>query len=195
MIRTLAAAVLAVAMTSPASAAVVVNGSTPSSFQVLFDGNVASTPVAGLTAAMVFNFVNATNGGTRYNFNYTLTNTSSGPITASRVSGFGFNVSPNVTAAAATGVFDNAVLGGAFPNGVGTLDVCINGANTCQGGASFGPTLGNSQVGSFSIDFAQAQSAITFGSILVRYQSIEGTRLGNSGTGAGTPVVTAVPEP
>jgi hypothetical protein len=68
-------ALLAAALAStvtPASAAVTVVSGGPSSFTVDYDGNVASTPVAGLSAQILFNYLNTTNAGKTYNFSYTL---------------------------------------------------------------------------------------------------------------------------
>ncbi len=195
MIRKMCTVLLASALVSPATAAVVVTGATPSSFNVVYNGNVALTNQPGLTAAMTFNFLNVSNAGKTYNFSYALTNTSSGAITASRVSGFGVNTTPNIVSAVAGGpTFTQTHIPGSFPNGVGAFELCVNDANSCQGGGNGGVTKGNTGAGSFSLTFANAQSQIAFDNFYVRYQSIAGTNLGTSGTGIGM-VPPAVPEP
>jgi PEP-CTERM motif len=194
MIRKFAIALLATAFVSPATAAVVVTGSTPSSFTVNYDGNVSTTPVAGLTASIAFNFLNTSNAGLTYNFSYVLTNTSSAPITGSRVSSFALDTTPNITGATTSGLFTNAHIGGSYPNGVGAVEMCITNGNNCQGGGNGGVTIGNSGNGLFSLTFAAANPSITIDTFRVRYQSIAGTQQGNSGTGLGT-VRNAVPEP
>ncbi len=195
MIRTVSLFALATALASPSVAAVVVDGATPSSFTVVYNGNVNQTPVPGLTASMTLNFLNTSNAGKTYNFSYSLTNTSSAPITASRVSGFGINTTPNIVSATASGpTFTQTHVPGSFPNQGGTLEVCINASNQCQGGGNGGVTFGNTGTGNFSLTFASAQSQISMDAFAVRYQSITGTQLGTSGTGFGH-VPPAVPEP
>lgn len=175
---------LAAVIASPAVAAVTVVGNTPSSFTVDFDGNIAQTPVAGLTASMLINFLNTTNGGLTYNFSYTLTNTSTAPITNSRVSGFAFDTTPNIVSATASGIFNNAILPASLPNGVGNVEVCFNAANNCQGGGNGGVAYAStSALSNFSVTLASPATSLTFDQFYVRYQSIEGSNLGNSGTG------------
>ena len=197
MLRRSFAIALAMLVSTPATAAVVITGGTTGTvFTVNFDGNVATTPVAGLTSQIVFKFEQLLNGGKTYKFSYTLNNTSSSPITASRVSGFAFNTTPNIASASATGLFTNTHIPAALPNGVGAVELCVNGGNTCQGGANGGVSKGLSGTGTFSLNFTTAQSQIQFDQFFVRYQSIAGTRLGDSGTGTGTLYVPpAVPEP
>jgi hypothetical protein len=184
------ASAMAVMAASPAAATVTITGGTPSSFTVDYNGNVALTPIAGLTASILFNFLNTS--GSTYNFSYTLTNTSSAPVAGSRVSGFAIDTTPNIQTATASGLFTNAVAG-SYPNGVGNVELCLT-ANTCQGGGNGGVTMGNSGMGTFSLTFAAPQSSITIDRFLVRYQSIAGVNAGESGTGEGM-VRSPVPEP
>jgi hypothetical protein len=191
---TLLASALTAATLSPAMAAVTVTSGAPTSFTVDYDGNVATTPVAGLTASMLVNFLGTSNGGLTYDFSYMMSNTSGGAITASRVSGFAFDTSPNITSALVTGVYNNSILNGSLPNGVGNVEVCFNAANNCNGGGNGGVMLGNSAGGNFSLTLGSvpAMGELTFDQFYVRYQSIAGTNLGTSGTGV---QVNAVPEP
>lgn len=162
------------------------------SFTVLFDGNVNTTDVPGLSAEAIFTVTNFTSSSAV--FDIALTNTSSDGI-GSRVSGLGFNTDPILASASSSGVFNIAVLEGAFPNQFGSVDVCFKdggGPNNCQGGGSGGVTTGNT--GNFTVTLGFAPNSVpplSLSNFGVRYQSITGTNLGTSGTGTGA----AVPEP
>ena len=131
-------------------------------------------------------------------FDVDLTNTSGSGIT-SRISGLGFDTTPGITGATSTGVFNIAVLGGAYPNGFGGIEACFKdggGTSNCQGGGSGGVSTG--VTGNFDIvlGFTGPITQFTFDKFGVRYQSIGGTTAGTSGTGTGTPrPPTSVPEP
>ncbi len=163
------------------------------SFTVLFDGNVATQDVSGLSSEAVFTLTSFTSSSAV--FDIALTNTSSGGI-SSRVSGLGFDTTPMLDSASSTGVFNIAVLDGSFPNQFGSVDVCFKdggGANNCQGGGSGGVTTGNT--GNFEVTLGFAPNSLpplSLSNFGVRYQSIDGNGFnGASGTGTGTPV----PEP
>ncbi|MEA5511739.1 cistern family PEP-CTERM protein [Crocosphaera sp. UHCC 0190] len=199
----LLAAGLAIGMTSNASALTISNDSVTDitaadigqSFTVKFNGNVATQDVAGLTSEATFTLVNFNNSGAL--FSIALTNTSSGGI-GSRVSSLGFNTDPVLTGATSTGIFDIAVRNGAYPNGFGPIGVCFKaggGTSNCQGGGGGGVPTGNTGNFTVALNFAPGAlmppSSLSLSNFGVRYQSITGTNLGNSGTGTGTPV----PEP
>lgn len=169
-----------------------------SSFDVFFDGNVNGTDVQGLSGQATFTLSSFSNDGTDTTalFNVSLTNTSSSPITGSRISSLGFDIDPNISSASSSGTFNIAVLNGSFPNGFGDIELCVKdggGSNNCQGGGSGGVTLGNT--GTFDIGLTWAGNVVTafdLSNFGVRYQSINSPTLsGASGTGQGTPV----PEP
>jgi len=57
-------------------------------------------------------------------------------------------------------LFSNAVLGGAFPNGFGGIDLCsTSNRNHCQGGQGGGLTIGQADVGTRWQDGAAACGA------------------------------------
>ncbi len=189
----LAAFVGAVTYATEAKAALVTVDSVGDSFTVDFDGNVAGTSVPGLTAEAVFTVTSFTSSSIAFKID--LTNTSSGGI-GSRVSSLGFDTTPNLTGATSSGIFNFAVLGSSYPNGFGSIETCFNDAqpNTCNGGGSGGVTTGT---GTFNIvlDFTGPITQFSFDKFGVRYQSITGTTLGNSGTGVGTVTTDPTPAP
>jgi len=191
-----AASIAALGISAPASAQLVDNGDgtltvsgagTGGTAVINFDGNSGGAFIPGLTAQLSLTFTGLT--GNDYAFSYILSNTSS--IT-SRVSGFAFDVAPDAIGGDADGLFSDVIVGGAFPNGVGDVDVCLNNnGSSCQGGGGSGVLNGASGNGTFTLDFgASAPATITLSDFFVRYQSLQvGT---GSGTGSQTP---PVPEP
>jgi PEP-CTERM motif len=189
------AAVLAGAVTyaSDAQAALISVDSVGDTFTVNFDGNVNTLPLPGLTASAVFTVESfATNS---IGFKIDLTNTTSAPL-GSRVSGLGFDTTPNLTGASSTGVYNIAVLGGSYPNGFGSIEACFKdggGPSNCQGGGSGGVDTGDTGTFHVVLDFAGPITQFSFDKFGVRYQSITGTTQGESGTGTGELV--HAPEP
>lgn len=169
-------------------------------FTVLFDGNVSTNNVSGLTSEAIFKFLGFTTVGskTEAKFDITLTNTTSGDL-FSRTSALGLNVfnfdgtslgsklslvgignSNGSGSTSTTGLFTND-RSGSFPNQFGAVDVCFTNGNTCQGGTSGGvdnnSSTSNAQTGKFTATLAvsgevQRMALSNFG---VRYQSIDGT--------------------
>jgi hypothetical protein len=176
---------------------VTLDATDPFSFTMNYNGfnTQSQTPLAGLTSSILFNFLGTSGGGSTYDFSYTLTNTSSSPVTASRVSVMGFDTNPNITGATASGLF-NIVSNGNTPN-VGALEVCLKdgGGGGCAGGGNGGVTIGNSGNGLFSLSFSGAPTSINMNNFAVRYQSIEGLGQVSSASGVGTPYIPTVPEP
>ncbi|MBX9644268.1 MAG: cistern family PEP-CTERM protein [Novosphingobium sp.] len=168
-----------------------------------YDGNISGTTVGGLSGSTVFTLTGIS--GNTYNFNYSVTNTSTSPLTSSRISSFAFNVDPSITSATSTGAFAFTTLNSNYPNGVGLVDVCFKDAATgsCAGGGGGGLTMGQSGTGTFSLSFAQPVTSATLSDFFLRYQSISGAGFnGASGTGSGTVSSTStssggtpVPEP
>lgn len=160
-------------------------------------------PINGLLSSIGFTFLGTTSGGgnTTFNFNYQISNDSVNPITASRVSMFGFNTNPNLVTNGATsgGIFAKQGYNSNVPN-IGDIEVCFhdrNGAGTnCAGGSGGGVDIGQtSTLGTFSLTFAGTPATINLSDFYVRYQSIEGAGNVTSAVGQpGTPV-SAVPEP
>ena len=152
-------------------------------------------------------------------FEITLDNTSSNGI-LSRTSALGFNVNnfdgtnlgttlalQGVGSASgdgntrAEGLFGTSALftndlSGSFPNQFGALDVCFTNGNTCQGGTSGGVSTPDTP-GTFkaTLAFNGSVSQFALNNFGVRYQSIEGTNLGTSGTGQGKAVNPSTSQP
>ncbi|MCW1381832.1 cistern family PEP-CTERM protein [Novosphingobium sp. KCTC 2891] len=157
--------------------------------------------INGLTGSTTFTLTGVS--GNTYNFDYSVSNTSSAPVTGSRISSFAFNTDPTIASATSTGAFSQTTLNSNYPNGIGTVDVCFKDATTgsCAGGASGGLTLGQTGTGAFSLSFSSPVSAVTLSDFFVRYQSITGVPGISSASGAGTISSststggTSVPEP
>lgn len=165
------------------------------SFDINFDGNVATQNVGGLKSKATFTL--SSFSGASAAWNIVLSNLSDSGIT-SRTSALGFDVSSVLSGGSSSGLFSKAKLNGSFPNQFGDIDVCFTNGNTCQGGQNGGVSTG--ETGSFlaTMNFASAVSSFDLSNFGVRYQSIAGTKLGTSGTGRGTTVTDNtkdVPEP
>jgi hypothetical protein len=170
------------------------------SFTLAFNGIVEGSVVAGLTSQMTFtvNSIDATTN--TIGLTYSITNTSADPITASRVSAFGFDSSPDIASATVTGLFTEEHYNLNFPqlNAItssGIIEFCANnnGGNSCGGGGSSGVLIGDTGGGTLQLRLASSiSSGVDLTGFVVRYQSIAGTNLGNSGIGVSAP---PIPEP
>ena len=167
-----------------------------------YNGFSGSTTINGLTGSTTFTLTGIS--GNSFTFNYSVADTSSAPITGSRISGFAFNTDPTIASATSSGTFSYTNTSANYPNGIGTVDVCFLGSNTnsCAGGGSGGVTQGSTGAGSFTLTFSQPVSALTLSDFYVRYQSISGAGNITSASGAGTLTSTStssggtpVPEP
>lgn len=161
------------------------SGNIGQTYNFSFNGYSGGTTVNGLTSTAAFTLTGVT--ANSYTFNYSLTNTTSDPVN-SRVSGFAFNTDPNISSASSTGAFSYTTLGGNYPNGIGSVDVCFKDAstNSCAGGGSGGLFNGQTGTGSFTLNFAQPLTSLTLSDFFVRYQSITGAGNITSGSGTGT---------
>lgn len=199
---------MATAFASPALADSISLDSTKlgQTFTLDYNGFSDGTTIGGLTGQTSFTLTSITNnggGGSIYSFDYSVTNTSSSPVTGSRISSFAFNTDPTISGASSTGAFAYTTLNSNYPNGIGTVDVCFKDASTgsCSGGGSGGLTLGQTGSGSLSLNFSQPVSALSLSDFYVRYQSISGVPGISSASGSGTVVTststggTSVPEP
>ena len=202
-----AIAAAALAVSAPASAAIIFDFNTGlltvdstttvgSSTTIDFNGFApGSSAIPGLTSSLTLTFQGLS--GNNYLFNYLLTNTSSSPIDASRVTEFGFTSitpNPNLTNSSVTGAF-STISSGNLPGG-SDLELCAkNGQNNNCAGSQGGPSAGQSGSGALTIAFDTLNSQITLGGLTVRYQGIDSTALGITGGSAiGTPTP-PVPEP
>lgn len=169
------------------------------SYTLNYDGFADGSTISGLTGSTTFTLTGIS--GSDYTFSYSVANTSSAPITGSRISSFAFNSDPAIASATSTGAFSYTTLNSTYPNGIGTVDVCFKDATTgsCAGGGSGGLTIGQSGTGNFTLSFSQPVSSLTLSDFYVRYQSIAGTNNPpGSASGAGTLTSsggTPVPEP
>lgn len=190
-----ARALLAAAALSFAAAANAVPiDSVGDTFSVSFDGNVATKPVAGLTAAATFLVTEFDGAAGRVVLEIRLRNTTDTSLfRQARVSALGFDVDADLSSASASGLLDHAVLGGQFPNQFGPVDVCVIGnPNNCSGGRNAGAKLGESGVVTLTLTFSGPVTSVDLTNFGVRYQTVEPvcTFVDDSGTGHGT-----VPEP
>lgn len=185
-----------------ADAITIDNSSIGTNYTFNYDGFSDGTTINGLTGSTTFKLTGIS--GNDYTFSYSVANTSSTPITDSRISSFAFNTDPNITAATSSGAFSYTTLNSTYPNGIGSVDVCFKDALTgsCAGGGSGGLTMGQTGTGSFTLSFSQPISSLTLSDFYVRYQSISGAGNITSASGSGTLTSsstssggTAVPEP
>ncbi|OYU37335.1 cistern family PEP-CTERM protein [Novosphingobium sp. PASSN1] len=194
MIKFAAAASLAVmaalSVASPALADSMLFNSTDIGKSVTLDYNGYSgnggAAINGLTGSTTFTLTGVS--GNDYSFSYAVSNTTSAPVSDSRISSFAFNSDPTITGASSTGAYSYTQLSSNYPNGIGTVDVCFKDASTgaCAGGGSGGLTAGQSGTGDFTLSFASPVSALTLSDFYVRYQSIVGVPGVSSASGAGT---------
>jgi len=198
-LRTLVGVACALALSSVGgrASAVEITGA-GQSFDISLDGNIGGTDVAGLTGAASFDVVSF--NANQIVLDVTLTNTSNSVLWQSaRISAFGFNSDPNIVSASlSSDVFNNVILGGQFPNGFGSIDLCvINNRNNCTGGRNGGLLIGRSETMQLTLNYNGPISSINFDNFGVRYQSLSSSQLGfngASGTGHGT-VSNPIPEP
>jgi hypothetical protein len=168
--------------------------------EVSFDGNVEETPVAGLSSTLSLSFLGFTYdiglvNSTVASFLATVTNTSTSPGTASRVSAFGFDVNPDIWwGETNSAVFDEVLAGGTFPNQAGSVEVCVTG-NTCTGGGGTGVLMGDTLGFNLMLHFTGLVDELTFGNFKVRYQGLENISQGTSGTGLGEATLFEAPDP
>lgn len=155
------------------------------SYSFNFDGFSNGTQISGLTSTATFKLTGVT--ATSYTFDYSLSNTTSSPLT-SRVSSFAFDTDPSIASASSTGVFSYTTLNSNYPNGIGTVDVCFKSAGTgsCAGGAGGGLAEGTTGTGSLTLNFSQPITSLTLSNFFVRYQSITGAGSVSSASGTGT---------
>lgn len=206
LVPIVAAIALAAGVAAPASAALslvstpvtLLNTDTGSTFGFNFNGFIDETLQTGLSAKAVFRLSSVSGDNKTWNFAIDeLSNTSSAPITGSRVSLFAFNVDKAIVDASATGDFSDIGLSATVPQfGGSQFSICYKaggGGGGCSGGGGGGVDIGDTYSGgTFSMEFANAVQSLRLDNFVVRYQSIDGPQFrGESGVG----VVTGVPEP
>ena len=192
-----AIATLAAASPALADAVTLDAGDIGQSFTLNYNGFADGQTIDGLTGQTTLKLTSI--DGTSYNFDYSVTNTTSDPVD-SRISSFGFNTNPDIGSATSTGTYSFVDTDGNVPNGLGKIDVCFKagGSNSCSG--SGGVLDGQTGSGTLSLGFSSAPSSLTLSDFFVRYQSISGAGNVTSATGSGTMTSTStggtpVPEP
>src|SRR5258708_707205 len=119
------AATLAISATAQAATVLTwttanVGGTNSLDFNGFSDGDV----IDGLTANIDYKLTSVGNSGKSWVFSYNVENASDWPtIWGSRISGFGFNVDPNISTTSATGEFPHTASGN-VPE-IGSREVCI----------------------------------------------------------------------
>lgn len=180
-----ATAIVSLAAASPALADAITLGSTNigDSFTLNYNGFSDGNTITGLTGSTTLTLTSIT--GNSYNFDYSVTNTTSDPVN-SRISSFGFNTNPDISGASSTGTFGYIDTGQNLPNGLNTIDVCFKsgGSNSCSG--SGGVLDGQTGSGTLSLSFSSLPTSLTLSDFFVRYQSITGAGNVTSATGSGT---------
>jgi len=192
----LTAMALSMAVATPASAAVVVvaGGAQPINQSFLGFGGTPAVNIPQLTASLGLVFTGTSNSGLTFNFNYSVDNTSS---VVSALTGFGFDVNPNITGASSTGLYQFVNTTSNVPN-IGQVDVCFNSGSSgsCAGaGSGSGGLLPSGGVanGTLALTFGQAYSSIDLTNFYVRYQGIQG--ITGVTSAVGRPTTPPVPEP
>jgi len=191
----MAAAALTILASAPASAATYLFDSVGDSYVIDFNGFTDTGTIPGLTSEITYTL--SALSGTTATFSYIVDNTSSAPVTASRVSSFGFNIDPNFTSVGTvTGAVFPTVSSGNVPNGVPNVEFCLTAGPNCAGGAGGGVGISDpNATGTFQFNFASAPTTITLSDLYVRYQSIDAPSLNITGGSATGIPVGVVPEP
>lgn len=194
MAKGLAAGLVLVSMISAGNANAVSFDTVGDSTTIFYNGIVEGAVQAGLTAEADFELAGILNGGTNWEFDVTIRNTSSSPILASRVSSLGFDTDPNVdvSESTASGVF-GVINSGNVPQ-LGNVEVCATNVN-CAGGGGGGVLLGTTGMFTMILNFDVATSLLDFSNFTARYQSIDilNGATGTSGSGVGVvPIPAAV---
>jgi hypothetical protein len=211
---------------APAAATITLTtASVGSDFAVDFGGQISGRAQPGLSAAALFRLDSVSTDGRLWGFSVDLANTSTAPISAARITGFGmglqgFSAAGNAVAisGASAGPAAGSSTGPVFgqvlrrqnlgsnvnvPELGGIADVCFMAGsgttNNCSGGGNGGLGLGGSASQSFTLRFADRVGALDLFDFFVRYQSIAGGTGGTSGVGEGSfpvdPGGEVVPEP
>ncbi|MDC8755197.1 cistern family PEP-CTERM protein [Erythrobacter sp. sf7] len=176
------------ALSSPAQAAVTIDGGqvtvtgVDDTFNVSFNGLSDGQVVRGLSSLLTLTVISV---GSNWVFKYSLDNTGAGTVT-----GFGFNVSPDVVGVMADGTYGNESLG--FKAAGFRAETCFQaGSGSCPNGNH--KNISDPGTGTLTLQFGSAKNEITLSNFVNRTQSFQ---IGNvsSAVGQGTPV-SPVPEP
>ena len=200
-----AVALIAASSTSAQAAITVDASDVGKSFTINYNGFVtpdgSGGTLSGLTATSVLTLTSV--AVHTFTFNFSILNTSSGPVSSSRVSVFGFDIDPFFNSFSLTpgSVFNRVGFKSNVPNLTGSDDnrICFRAggspaSRTCAGGGGGGVSIGDAAAtGTFALNTIGSTS-YTLDRFFVRYQSISGLGRTESATGLGV-MTTAVPEP
>jgi len=175
------------------------DGANHGTITIDFDGEVGGNVIADMTSQLTLTFLGVDSTDHSWDFAYSLLNNGS---VDSRTTGFAFDtvgtVNPTSGTAGTGSLFNKVNVQGNYPDGIGTVDVCLlktNGAS-CSGGGNGGVDDGQvtNNTGTFSLFFSNPQpTSLSLNQFYVRYQSINTTGI-RGGSGTGIPVG-SVPEP
>ncbi len=193
----MAVATAAVLSTVPAAAAVplvnspitVTTADIGRAFTYNFNGIVDEVTQPGLAAAITFKLTGV--AGNTWTFSADINNNLPGTPVAGRITSFGFNSMPDITAVTPlSGPFMNAQLDGSFPQtGGGTsIAFCLEdqAGGGCGGGGN-GVFNNTTALQTFSLTLGGAPTtSATFNNFILRWQSVSGPFNGTSGIGMGT---------
>lgn len=192
-------AVLALVSAGQASAASVVEwspGDIGQAQTISFDGISDAyfnhtTPIPGLGAQLTLKLDSIVNHD--WTFAYDLTNTSTSPITSSRVTVFGFDAMESYAGVTSTGLFSDPGSGSTLILGNHNLCFTTLAFSQCLGNYFGGVAMGGSASGFFTLKYAAEQIGLQFSHMFVAYQGINAPKYclcHQNGVGVG-----AVPEP
>lgn len=181
----LAAAAAAIVSTPALADSITLDaGDVGTSYSLNYNGFADGSTINGLSGSATFTLTAAS--ANSYTFNYSVKNTSTSPVTGSRISSFAFDTNPDIKSASSTGAFSFTTVSSTYPNGIGGVDVCFKSAFSKSCSNSGGVSAGQTGTGTFTLNFASPVSSLTLSDFYVRYQSITGVKNVTSASGAGT---------
>jgi hypothetical protein len=154
-------------------------------------GGGGKVVVSGLSATMDLTLLSKT--ATKFVFTYSLQNTST--LAGTRIPGIGFDVAPDlVLAPSSTGTFDNAELGGFTASFISETCFWVGGGSCPQGAGGEGIDVGQTGVGTLTLNYAAAPGSVTLSNFLDRYQGFNSGGI-SSAVGQGTEGPIRNPDP
>ena len=202
MKRIATAAILAAGLlfSGQASATSLLFDSVGDTYTINFQGGENGSDITGLTGQLTLTLADLV-GSDNFVFDYVQSNTASGPVTAARISAFGFDLTPSfLVASVISGSVFDGFSSGSMSGGV-SVGGCLTAGPNCAGGGGGGVLIGNSTSGRFSFVTLTGTGMLTLSNLHLRGQSIDAPTLGIRGGSALYNVIeggggnNAVPEP